>query len=72
MEPPDANVPAPGPKPIVGMIHVGALPGTPGHGQTMREIVRLACEEARLYEDNGINCLMIENMHDVPYLRGGV
>ena len=59
-------------KPIVGMIHVGALPGTPGHLQPVREIVRLACEEARLYQDNGINCLMIENMHDVPYLRGGV
>ena len=38
----------------------------------MLEIIRLASEEARLYEDNGINCLMIENMHDVPYLRGGV
>ena len=59
-------------KPIVGMIHVGALPGTPGQVHPMREIVRLACEEARLYQDNGINCLMIENMHDVPYLRGGV
>ncbi len=59
-------------KPIVGMIHVGALPGTPGHFQPMADIVHAACEEARLYQDNGINCLMIENMHDVPYLRGTV
>ena len=73
MEPADTEPPAAVEnKPIVGMIHVGALPGTPGHIHTMQEIVRLACEEARLYQDNGINCLMIENMHDVPYLRGGV
>ena len=72
METADLESPAVENKPIVGMIHVGALPGTPGQIHTMPEIVRLACEEARLYQDNGINCLMIENMHDVPYLRGGV
>ena len=72
MEPAASEPAAAENKPIVGMIHVGALPGTPGHLHPMREIVRLACEEARLYQDSGINCLMIENMHDVPYLRGGV
>ena len=66
-EPPVANV-----KPVVGMVHVGALPGTPGHLQTLDEITRAACAEARLYEAAGVNCLMVENMHDVPYLRGGV
>ena len=59
-------------KPIVGMIHVGALPGTPGHRQTLDELVEAACAEARLYREAGLNCLMLENMHDVPYLRGGV
>ena len=59
-------------KPVVGMIHVGALPGTPGHRQTLDEIARAACADARLYEAAGVNCLMIENMHDVPYLRGAV
>ena len=59
-------------KPVVGMIHVGALPGTPGARWTLEEITRTACAEARLYEAAGVNCLMLENMHDVPYLRGGV
>ena len=59
-------------KPVVGMIHVGALPGTPGHRQTLRDIARAACEEARRYQTAGVNCLMLENMHDVPYLRGSV
>lgn len=59
-------------KPVVAMIHVGALPGTPGHRQTLDEIARGACAEARLYEAAGVDCLMLENMRDVPYLRGAV
>ena len=59
-------------KPVVAMIHVGALPGTPGQRQSLDELVEAACGEARLYRDAGVNCLMLENMHDVPYLRGGV
>jgi membrane complex biogenesis BtpA family protein len=59
-------------KPIIAMIHVAALPGTPRHAQPMQEIVAQACVEARLYRDCGVHGLMIENMHDVPYLRGGV
>ena len=59
-------------KPVVAMIHAGALPGTPGHRQSLNEIVAAARGEARLYQDAGVNCLMLENMHDVPYLRGSV
>jgi len=59
-------------KPVVAMIHAGALPGTPGHRQNFDEIVAIARAEARLYQDAGVNCLMLENMHDVPYLRGSV
>ena len=59
-------------KPVVGMLHVGALPGTPGQRQGLDELVEVACAEARLYREMGLNCLMLENMHDVPYLRGGV
>ena len=68
-----ADSPPPdGIKPVVGMIHVGALPGTPRHRRSLREIVDEVRAEARLYRDAGVNCLMIENMHDVPYTRGGV
>lgn len=69
-----ANAPAPADdlKPVVAMIHAGALPGTPGHRQRLDEIVKVACDEARRYEKAGVSCLMLENMHDVPYLRGGV
>lgn len=62
----------PNPKPVIGMIHVGALPGTPAHTQTLSELVDLAAREARLYRAGGVDGIAIENMHDVPYLRGHV
>lgn len=59
-------------KPIIGMIHVGALPGTPANMQSVAEIVAQAVREAVVYLDGGVDGIAIENMHDVPYLRGSV
>lgn len=60
------------PKPVIGVIHVGALPGTPRSSQTVSELIATAKEEARLYREGGVDGVIIENMHDVPYLRGDV
>src|ERR1041385_3512409 len=60
------------PKPVVGVIHVGALPGTPRSSQSVSELVIAARDEAKLYRECGVDGLIIENMHDVPYLRGEV
>jgi membrane complex biogenesis BtpA family protein len=60
------------PKPVIGVIHVGALPGTPRSSQSVSELVSLARNEARLYRECGVDGIIIENMHDVPYLRGEV
>ncbi|MBS2098180.1 BtpA/SgcQ family protein [Carboxylicivirga linearis] len=54
---------------IVGMIHVDALPGTPNHQLSVCEIARKAALEAKLYHDEGVDAIMIENMHDTPYLN---
>lgn len=59
-------------KPVVGVIHVGALPGTPRSSQTVAELVRQAAEEAGVYTECGVDGVIIENMHDVPYLKGQV
>ena len=59
-------------KPIIGVIHVGALPGTPRSSQTVSELITSARNEARLYRDSGLDGIIVENMHDVPYLRGEV
>ncbi len=59
-------------KPVIGVIHVGALPGTPRGVQAVSELVARAGNEAKLYRECGIDGVIIENMHDVPYLRGEV
>ena len=60
------------PKPVVGVIHVGALPGTPRGGLSVAELGEQAKEEARIYRECGMDGIIIENMHDVPYLKGAV
>jgi uncharacterized protein len=59
-------------KPIIAMIHVGALPGTPASRLSLREIERQALAEAKTYRECGVHGIMLENMHDTPYLRGEV
>lgn len=59
-------------KPIIGMIHVDALPGTPKYKGSVKSIVEKGIEEALLYQSLGVQALMIENMHDVPYLNRNV
>jgi membrane complex biogenesis BtpA family protein len=59
-------------KPIIGVIHVGALPGTPASAKSVRDLITDAAREAALYREGGVDAVVIENMHDVPYLRGSV
>lgn len=56
-------------KGLVGMVHVAALPGTPHHSWEMAKIIRQAVDEAKLLVDAGFEAIIIENMHDAPYLR---
>jgi len=56
-------------KPVIGMIHVDALPGTPNYKGAFNLVVKKAVEEALIYKRNGIDIIAIENMHDVPYLN---
>ncbi len=58
--------------PIIGMIHIQALPGTPNYAGDIRFILDEALKEALIYKKAGIDALMIENMHDVPYQKNQV
>ncbi len=60
-------------KALVGMVHVGALPGTPRHeGDSVGAIANRAIAEARLLAEAGFDAVILENMHDVPYLKRDV
>ncbi len=54
------------------MIHVGALPGTPKNVLDIDTIIQKALSEAFLLKEEGVPVLMIENMHDRPYLNKSV
>lgn len=54
------------------MVHVGALPGTPRHRVRMSALIDGAVHEARALAAAGFDAVLVENMHDVPYLRGDV
>ena len=59
-------------KSVIGMIHVTALPGTPKYSGSVKSIIDLAKKEAAIYRSLGLDAVMIENMHDVPYLNRNV
>lgn len=54
------------------MIHAQALPGTPNYKYDVNAIVDQAVKEAIVYKKAGIDALMLENMHDVPYQKNAV
>jgi membrane complex biogenesis BtpA family protein len=60
------------PRALVGMLHVGALPGTPAAHHSIEMLIEQTVAEARIYRDAGFTALALENMHDRPYLKGGV
>jgi len=62
-------VPGLPPRALVGMIHLDALPGTPRASRRVSEIADLAAADARLLTDAGFDAVLVENMHDRPYLR---
>jgi len=57
---------------LVGMLHVPALPGTPAHSMDITAIVDHVVSEAQTLIAAGFNALLLENMHDAPYLKGQV
>lgn len=59
-------------KELIAMLHVQALPGTPKNHLTMNKIIDYTLREAELYLKFGITTLIIENMHDIPYLNRDV
>lgn len=58
------------PKALIGMVHVGALPGTPFHKDTIKTIAEQAVFEAKILNEAGFDAIMLENMHDRPYVHG--
>lgn len=57
---------------LIGMVHVRALPGTPRAAMPVEQLAKEAAQEAKLLADAGFDALIVENMHDAPYLARDV
>ena len=58
-------------KPIIGMVHLWPLPGSPGYaGHGMDTILQQARRDAELLLEGGVDGLIVENMWDLPYYVG--
>lgn len=63
-----ANRWRPTPKSLIGVVHVRALPGTPASTQSLERIVDCAAQESETLSSAGFDAIIVENMHDRPYL----
>ncbi|MEA5050934.1 MAG: BtpA/SgcQ family protein [Oscillospiraceae bacterium] len=54
-------------KPLIGMIHLLPLPGSPDYAGSMDEILAAAMDDLGALERGGADSFIIENFGDVPY-----
>ena len=57
---------------LIGMVHLGALPGSPGFRDDFDSIVEAAVKDAKALEEAGFDGLMIENFGDIPFFADRV
>jgi len=54
-------------KPIIGMIHLLPLPGSPRYAGNMSDVVERACCDGEVLEQGGVDAVIIENYGDLPF-----
>lgn len=52
---------------LIGVLHLKALPGSPGHMLSMDEILERALGDARALEEAGFDAAVVENYGDAPF-----
>ena len=58
--------------PIVGMVHLMPLPGSPRWGASMGAVFSRATADAEALTKAGFDGILVENYADVPFLKGPV
>lgn len=57
---------------LIGMIHLLPLPGSPLWGGSMNAVIDAALRDAERLKAGGCDKVIVENMADLPYLKGYV
>ena len=55
---------------LVGMVHLLPLPGSPGWRGSVSAVIDAARRDTEALAEGGCDAVLVENMGDVPYLRG--
>lgn len=63
----DRLTPWKGRKPMVGVIHLPPLPGSPGWEGSMAPVLERAVGEAVVLEEMGLDGVLVENFQDAPF-----
>ena len=58
--------------PVIGMLHLLPLPGSPAYGGDVKEIERSILQDAEVLVSGGVNGLLLENFGDAPFYPGRV
>jgi membrane complex biogenesis BtpA family protein len=59
-------------RPLIGMVHLLPLPGSPGWGGSMDEVVTRALDDLHALTEGGMDGVLVENYLDVPFFPGAV
>lgn len=59
-------------RPIIGMVHLAPLPGSPRWDGSMERVTEAALADARTLVEGGIDAVLVENYGDVPFSAGRV
>lgn len=54
-------------RPIIGMVHLAALPGSPHYGGDLEDVYDRAASDLEALARGGVSAAIIENFGDVPY-----
>ena len=57
-------------KPVIGMVHLLPLPGSPGYRGSMEEIYEAAHQDLQNLIAGGADAVIVENFGDIPYAKG--
>src|SRR5439155_25276547 len=59
-------------KPVIGMLHLLPLPGSPAYGGNVEAIRSVMLRDAEALAAGGVHGLMMENFGDTPFYPGRV
>ena len=60
------------PRPLIGMVHLAPLPGSPRWGGSIDDVIKRAMDDARVLAEEGIDGIIVENFGDAPFSSGRV